>query len=70
MLNAQPLEIGAAHLAIAKAAGEIVDGTDRVLKFGGSATFTISPGAVVVSDPVDLQVCTAFGRRCLFVSAA
>ncbi len=56
MLNAQPLEIGAAHLAVARTGGEIVDGTDRVLKFGGSATFTIPPGAVAVSDPVDLQV--------------
>ena len=56
MLNAQPLELGAAHLAVAKAGGEIVDGTDRVLRFGGSATFTIPPGAVAVSDPVDLQV--------------
>ena len=56
MLNAQPLEIGAAHLATAKAGGEIVDGTDRVLQFGGSVSFTIPPGAVVVSDPVDLQV--------------
>jgi lysophospholipase L1-like esterase len=56
MLNAQPLELGAAHIAVAKAGGEIVDGTDRVLKFGGSATFTIPPGAVAVSDPVDLQV--------------
>ncbi|MBZ5636754.1 MAG: SGNH/GDSL hydrolase family protein [Acidobacteriia bacterium] len=56
MLNAQPLEIGAAHLATAKAGGEIADGTDRVLKFGGSASFTIPPGAIAVSDPVDLEV--------------
>jgi lysophospholipase L1-like esterase len=56
MMNAQPLEIGAAHLAVAKAGGEIADGTDRVLKFGGSGTFTIPPGAVSVSDPVDLEV--------------
>lgn len=56
MMNAQPLEIGAAHVATAKAGGEIVDGTDRVLKFGGGASFTISPGAIVVSDPVDLEV--------------
>ena len=56
MLNAQPLEIGAAHLATAKSGGEIVDGTDRVVKFGGSESFTISPGAIAVSDPVDLEV--------------
>lgn len=56
MLNAKPLEIGAAHLAEAKSGGEIVDGTDRVLKFGGSESLTIPPGAVTVSDPVDLNV--------------
>ena len=56
MMNAQPLEIGAAHVAVGKTGGEIADGTDRVVKFGGSASFTISPGAVAVSDPVDLEV--------------
>jgi lysophospholipase L1-like esterase len=56
MVNALPLEIGAAHLAVARGGGEIVDGTDRVLKFGGSESFTIPPGVVAVSDPVDLDV--------------
>jgi len=56
MLNAQPLEIGAAHLAIGTAGGEIADGTDRVLRFGGNASFTIPAGAITVSDPVDLEV--------------
>ena len=56
MLNAQPLEIGAAHVAVAKAGGEIADGTDRVLKFGGTASFMIPAGAIAVSDPVDLEV--------------
>jgi lysophospholipase L1-like esterase len=56
MLNAPPLEIGAAHLAVARSGGEIVDGTDRVLKFGGSESFTIPPGALAMSDPVDLDV--------------
>jgi lysophospholipase L1-like esterase len=56
MMNVQPLEIGAAHVATAKAGGEIVDGTDRVLKLGGSGSFTIPPGAIVLSDPVDLEV--------------
>ncbi len=56
MVNAPPLEIGAAHMAVAKAGGEIAEGTDRVVKFGGSESFTIPPGAVAVSDPVDLDV--------------
>jgi lysophospholipase L1-like esterase len=56
MLNAQPVEIGAAHVALHKGGGAIVEGSDRVLTFGGSPSFTIQPGVLVVSDPVDLQV--------------
>ena len=56
MLNAQPLEIGAAHIAIHEGRGAIVDGTDRVLTFGGGRTFTIPPGVLAVSDPVNLEV--------------
>ncbi len=56
MLNALPLEISAARLAVARGGGEIVDGTDRVLKFGGSESFTIPPGVIALSDPVDLDV--------------
>jgi lysophospholipase L1-like esterase len=56
MTGAQPLEIGAAHLALYKDAGAIADGTDRVLTFGGKASFTIPAGVLAVSDPVDLQV--------------
>ncbi len=42
MLNAQPLEIGAAHVAVAQGGmARSSSGTDRVLAFGGSATFTI-----------------------------
>jgi len=56
MIGAQPLEVGAAHVAIHKDGGDIVDGTDRVLKFGGSAAVVIPPGAIIISDPVDLEV--------------
>ena len=56
MVGGQPLEIGAAHVAIHKGAGDLVEGTDRTLTFGGSATFTIPPGAIVASDPVDLEL--------------
>ncbi len=56
MVGAQPLEIGAAHVAIHKGGGDLVEGTDRALTFGGSATFTIPTGAVVTSDPVDLEI--------------
>jgi lysophospholipase L1-like esterase len=56
MINAGPLEIGAAHVGVHKGGGEIVEGTDRTLTFGGSAKFTIQPGVVVISDPVGLEV--------------
>lgn len=56
MIGAQPLEVGAANVAIHKGGGEIADGTNRVLKFGGSASVVIPAGAIIVSDPVDLEV--------------
>jgi len=56
MLNAQPVEIGAAHIALHEGRGAIQEGTDRSLTFAGSSSFTIPPGALVVSDPVDLAV--------------
>ena len=56
MLNAPPLEIGAAHVGLHKGEGAVVEGTDRVLTFGGAASLTIQPGVAVLSDPVDLNV--------------
>jgi len=56
MIGARPLEIGAVHVAIHTGGGEIAEGTDRTLTFGGSDSFTVPPGAIVVSDPVDLEV--------------
>jgi len=56
MLNAQPLEVGAAHVAILKVGGEILEGSDRPLTFGSRPIFTIPPGALAVSDPVDLAL--------------
>ena len=56
MLNAQPVDIGAAHIAIHKSRGAILEGTDRALTFGGSSSFTIPAGAMAVSDPVNLDV--------------
>ncbi len=56
MLNAQPVEIGAAHIALHRGGGAIVEGSDRVLTFGGSQSFTLQPGVLAVSDPVNLAV--------------
>ena len=51
-----PLAIGVAHIAIRQKDAAILPASDRVLKFGGRASFSIPPGALVVSDPVDLDV--------------
>jgi lysophospholipase L1-like esterase len=56
MLDAKPVKIGAAHIARYKGDGAIVQGTDRALTFGGQPSFTIQPGVLVVSDPVELDV--------------
>lgn len=56
MMSAQPVEVGAAHIGLHKGDGVIVAGSDRALTFGGSASFTMQPGMLVVSDPVDLEV--------------
>ena len=50
------LVIGAAHVALRAAAATILPESDRVLTFGGSPTITIPAGALVLSDPVNLNV--------------
>jgi lysophospholipase L1-like esterase len=53
----QPLLIGDAHVAIPSSSPpEIVPGSDQALTFGGKPTVNIPIGAVVLSDPVTLQV--------------
>jgi len=54
--GAGPLQVGAAHVAIRAAGAAIVPGTDRALSFSGEPSFRIPAGAVVVSDPVALEV--------------
>jgi len=56
MLNAQPVEIGEAHIALHKGGGAIVEGSDRLLTFGGKSSVVIQPGVLVISDPVNLTV--------------
>lgn len=56
-LGSQPLVIVAAHLAVAGGEkGSIEPSSDRVLTFAGSPAITVSPGSVVISDAVDLEV--------------
>ena len=51
-----PLDMGAAHVAIRSKDSAIVAGSDRPLLFNGKASARILPGAVLLSDPVDLAV--------------
>ncbi len=50
------LEIGAAHIGLLEAGAAVVPTSDRTLTFGGHMSVTIPPGAIVVSDAVDLDV--------------
>ena len=54
--GAAPLDMGAAHIAIRSKDSAIVAGSDRPLLFNGKASGRILPGAVLISDPVDLLV--------------
>jgi lysophospholipase L1-like esterase len=51
-----PLELGAAHIALRAKDSAIVPGSDRPLLFNGKASARVLPGAVLLSDPVDLTV--------------
>jgi len=48
--------VGSAHVARRGTDAGLMAGTDRTLTFGGKSAFTMRPGVVVVSDPVDLDV--------------
>jgi lysophospholipase L1-like esterase len=54
--GAAPLMIGAAHIAGRAKDSEIVPATDRALTFSGKSSCTIPAGALIVSEPVDLDV--------------
>ncbi len=52
----EPVEIGAAHVALWDKDAAIVPGSDRALTFGGQPSITIPADALVLSDPVKLDV--------------
>jgi lysophospholipase L1-like esterase len=54
--NNPRVEIGAVHIAVRDQDSAIVTASNRQLTFGGGAAIKIAPGAVVVSDPVNLDV--------------
>jgi lysophospholipase L1-like esterase len=51
----RPLAIGAARIALRDKGPAAIPGSDRKLTFGGGDGATIAAGAVLVSDPVDLN---------------
>ena len=51
----RPLAIGAARIALRDKGPAAIPGSDRKLTFGGSDGATIAAGAVLFSDPVDLN---------------
>ncbi len=55
-LSPDPLNIGAAHIALAATGCSIVAGSDHPLTFGGQASIIIPPGAPALSDPIDLNL--------------
>lgn len=52
----QKAEIAAAKIALRGEGSSITAGSSRALTFGGRTSVTIPPDAVVISDPVSLQV--------------
>ena len=50
------LVIGAAYVGVRDKGPMIVSGTERALTFSGSASATVAAGALIVSDPVKLEV--------------
>jgi lysophospholipase L1-like esterase len=54
--GAGPLMITSAHVALRGTGAAIVEGSDRTLTFNGLPSMAIPPGALAVSDPVNLQV--------------
>ena len=50
-----PLEIGAAHIAVRAKGSAIKPETDKALRVNGKTAFTIPPGGVLFSDPLDFQ---------------
>ena len=55
-LGYEPITIAATHIALEDKGSSIVSGSDRAVTFGGQGRVKIPPGALIVSDPVDLPV--------------
>lgn len=51
----KPLRIGEAHVGLRAGGPAIVQGSDRVLTFGGEPSAVIPTGSLLISDPVELD---------------
>ena len=54
--GSQPLQVGAAHIALAGDAAGSTRGASRIVTFGGQAAVTVPAGAPLVSDPVAMDI--------------
>jgi lysophospholipase L1-like esterase len=52
----RPLAVGAAYAGLRSAGPAVVAGSNRRLTFGGKSSATIAAGALIVSDPVELEI--------------
>ena len=52
----KPLEIGAAHVGLRAGGAAVVPASNRKLTFGGEGSAVIATGALLISDPVELEV--------------
>jgi lysophospholipase L1-like esterase len=50
-----PLEIGEVHIATSLGGADTVDGSDRVVTFGGRHALSVAPGASALGDPVAID---------------
>jgi lysophospholipase L1-like esterase len=56
VFGTSPLTIGSASVAVAGSGANVVPGTVTQLTFGGKTSFTVPPGAEVLSDPASITV--------------
>ena len=56
VFGTEPLEVGAAHVALRAAGAAIEPGSGAVLTFDGRPAVSIAAGSTVLSDAVDLEV--------------
>ena len=52
----RPLTVGAAYVGVRGSGPAVVAGSNRRLTFGGESSATIAAGALLISDPVELEV--------------